>query len=62
MSYPPKDYGESDDPLLNGQSSAMAETGEGLEEKEEEELNAVRRYEDFTTVGTPYLVRPLAMR
>jgi len=51
MSYPPKDYGESDDPLLTGQSSTGGLTEE-IEEKEEEELNAVRRYEDFTTVGT----------
>jgi chloride channel 3/4/5 len=53
MSYPPKDYGESDDPLLTGQSSTAVEGGGSeMEEKEEEELNAVRRYEDFTTVGT----------
>ena len=51
MSYPPKDYGESDDPLMTGQSSTGGPT-EKIEEKEEEELNAVRRYEDFTTVGT----------
>lgn len=57
MSYPPKDYGESDDPLLNGQSSTMAEGIGENEEKEEEELNAVRRYEDFTTVGKSQLVK-----
>jgi hypothetical protein len=51
MSYPPKDYGEPDDPLLTGQSSTGGATEE-IEGKEEEELNAVRRYEDFTTVGT----------
>jgi len=50
MSYPPKDYGEPDDPLLTGQSSTGGATEE-MEGKEEEELNAVRRYEDFTTVG-----------
>jgi hypothetical protein len=50
MSYPPKEYGDPDDPLLTGQSSTGTATEE-IEGKEEEELNAVRRYEDFTTVG-----------
>jgi hypothetical protein len=57
MSYPPKEYGEPDDPLLTGQSSTGGAT-EDSEGKEEEELNAVRRYEDFTTVGTYSLDRP----
>jgi len=53
MSYPPKGYGEPDSPLGPGQSASMAENplASEIEEKEEEELNAVRRYEDFTTVG-----------
>jgi hypothetical protein len=51
MSYPPKEYGDPDDPLLTGQSSTGG-ASEEIEGKEEEELNAVRRYEDFTTVGT----------
>lgn len=55
MSYPPKDYGEPDDPLLTGQTSTSVGNGR-IEEKEEEELNAVRRYEDFTTVGTYQLI------
>ena len=57
MSYPPKEYGDPDDPLLTGQSSTERATEE-IEGKEEEELNAVRRYEDFTTVGTYSSTRP----
>jgi hypothetical protein len=53
MSYPPKGYDETGSPLMTGQSSTFAENpiATEVEEKEEEELNAVRRYEDFTTVG-----------
>ena len=53
MSYPPKGYGEPDSPTVPVQSSSMAEDplASEIEEKEEEELSAVRRYEDFTTVG-----------
>jgi chloride channel 3/4/5 len=53
MSYPPKGYDETGSPLMTGQSSTFAENplATEIEEKEEEELNAVRRYEDFTTVG-----------
>jgi hypothetical protein len=53
MSYPPKISGEPESPLMGGQSSSRAGDvlESGIQEKEEEELNAVRRYEDFTTVG-----------
>jgi len=55
MSYPPNPYDEHGSPLMNGQSSTTHEHENTLDsdikDKEEEELNAVRRYEDFTTVG-----------
>jgi hypothetical protein len=56
MSYPPKVYDEHGSPSMAGESSSSALNPEDaleseIKEKEEEELNAVRRYEDFTTVG-----------
>lgn len=55
MSYPPKLSGEHDDltPGDHGQLRARspAPSVTELKDRDEEELNAVRRYEDFTTVG-----------
>lgn len=59
MSYPPNPYDEHGSPLINGQSSTARQSEdvrfEDIKDKEEEELNAVRRYEDFTTVGRYYI-------
>lgn len=53
MSYPPNPYGEQDDPMLGASNGAQSRGPSPSEQKdrEDEELNAVRRYEDFTTVG-----------
>lgn len=55
MSYPPNPYAEQDghEGMLNdhGASGSGSLSAPDLREGEEEELNAVRRYEDFTTVG-----------
>lgn len=55
MSYPPNQYGEQDDSTLDGPgpsgSRSPVPSIAGLNEQDEDELNAVRRYEDFTTVG-----------
>lgn len=55
MSYPPKAYGEHDDLNPDNHDGLRARSPvpsiAELKEQDEEELNAVRRYEDFTTVG-----------
>jgi hypothetical protein len=65
MSYPPNPYDEHGSPLMNGQSSTTQEHEDTLDsdikDKEEEELNAVRRYEDFTTVGMCCIISPMMM-
>ena len=56
MSYPPKIYGEQDDLGQDDQEGLRARSPvpsvTERKDQDEEELNAVRRYEDFTTVGT----------
>lgn len=56
MSYPPKIYGEQDDLSPDDREGLRARSPvpsvTERKDQDEEELNAVRRYEDFTTVGT----------
>ena len=57
MSYPPKEHHHAEDgvdsPLMEENGNGTAEHGK--EEEDEEGIDLIRRYEDFSTVGTSIL-------